>query len=647
VDEPPQEVTFLVNGREAGKVTLERGFHDYRLVIPAGALVAGDNRFVARYGFTRVPRELTSGMDPDARRLGVLWDTLRFETGVDPRAEVRATGRQLYIPYGVRVDYYTRFPARAALLFERLQARGDEGAALRVTVRTESEEEGSERVSPSPEAAAVRLPEVEQPVRVSLTAVPAERPKEGKEGAVPAASGVVLTRPALGAVRTAAAGRGTVAAAEAAAVARRPGQRLPNVIFYMVDTLRADHLGCYGYGKPVSPHVDAFAREATLFETAVAQSPWTRPSVASMFTGVGPKTHGVNGRKDTLSPEALTLAEMLRSRGYRTAGFATNGNVAKAFGVAQGFDTYELLPRARQHSRFVHQRAAEWLAEHGDDPFFLYLHTVDPHSPYKPEEPFRARFAPNVPADGIGSLPWLARLQTRKIPATPEVIGHLLALYDAEIAQNDASFGALMDLLRERRLWDDTVVVFVSDHGEEFHDHGGWEHGKTLYAEMVQVPLIIRFPGLGEGKRVASVAQHIDLVPTLLTYLGLPLPPHVEGRDLLPSVLADDEAGDGNTGRERAAFSYMEVDGHRGSSAVTDGWHFIDIQAPTAAEKLYQRREDPAQRQNRTGDSPVARGYLRTLLEVHEGQRRQTLRPGEGVLDEELREQLRALGYIQ
>lgn len=643
LDEPAQEVTFRVNGREAGKATLARGWSENRLVLPASALREGDNRLVLRYAYTRVPRDLTAGMSPDTRRLGVLWDYFRFDTRGDPAARVRATGRQLYIPYGVSVEYYTRFPVTGALLAERVQSRGEEGGSLAVTVSDEKGEESAGRLSPGTEPAALRLPLTGKPVRVSLTAIPAKRP-------APTASGIVLTRPAFGLERGAVVsmpgGASGTRAAEAAVAARNSGRRPPNVIVYLVDTLRADHLGCYGYGKPVSPHADAFAKEATLFESVVAQAPWTRPAVASILTGVWPKTHGVNGRQDALSHQALTLAEMLQSRGYHTAGFATNGNVAKAFGFAQGFDTYELLPRSRQASRFVTERAARWLDENPDRPFFLYLHTVDPHSPYRPEPEFRARFAPAVPNDGTGGHPWLGRLQHGSLRATRTEIDNALALYDAEIAQNDASFGALIELLRKRGLWDNTAVVFLSDHGEEFHDHGGWEHGKTLYSEMLHVPLIVRLPGLGEGRRIGEVAQQIDLVPTLLAWLGMPLPPHLEGRDLLPLLLRSEGDEPPPPSVETVAYSYMDVDGHRGTSATAQDWHLIDVRAPAPRVGLFDRKEDPAERDNRAGKSPVGLGYMRALLAAKEREKRQTLRPGEGVMDDELREQLKALGYI-
>lgn len=417
------------------------------------------------------------------------------------------------------------------------------------------------------------------------------------------------------------------------------------MIVYLVDTLRADHLGCYGYKKPVSPRIDAFAQEATLFRHAVAQSPWTRPSVATILTGLLPRTHGVHRKKHALAPEAVTLAEALQGRGYRTAGFITNGNVARSFGFGQGFDTYELLGRRRSAATDVHARAAEWLEKEwkGDAPFFLYLHTVEPHAPYAPPEPFRQRFASGVRNEALTRMRFLRQLEEGTVPASPGLRRDLLALYDAEIAANDAAFGNLIDLLRQRGLWQDTIVVFVSDHGEEFFDHGGWEHGKTLHTEMLDIPLIVRVPGAGNGRTVERQAQHADVMPTVLDALGIPIPAAVEGRSLLP-WMAGSASGDG--GEEDAAFSWLDEYGVQAASVTTPGWRLIDQRSPGFKRSLYDRRADPQEQSDRAVDRPVRSGYLATRIKAEEQPRKGMLKAREGVMDPELRRQLRALGYV-
>jgi arylsulfatase A-like enzyme len=418
-----------------------------------------------------------------------------------------------------------------------------------------------------------------------------------------------------------------------------------NVIVYLVDTLRADHLGCYGYQRPVSPRIDAFAGVATRFRHTVAQSSWTRPAVTTILTGLLPRTHDVHGRRDALSQEAVTLAEILKERGYRTAAFVTNGNVAKSFGLGQGFETYQLLPGKHNSAAEVNVEAAEWLdGRRTDAPFFLYLHTVEPHGPYSPPAPFRQRFAAGVRGEDLTTRRTLRALREGTLRPTPQLRRDLLDLYDGEIAANDAAFGELMDLLVRRALWEETVVVFLSDHGEEFLDHGSWEHGATLHAEMLEVPLIVRVPGMGTGDVVDRLAQHADVAPTILDVLELPVPAAMEGRSLLPWI-----AGDGlpAEGEEEEVYSWLNQREFKAAAVTTPAWRLIENQTPVAGRHLYDRKSDPAERKNLVSQRPVRWGYLRTRLRAEERPREGSLQAGQGTADTEVRKQLQALGYVR
>lgn len=627
---PEQRVTVLANGLEVAEVPLAAGEKEYAVEIPKRTLRSGLNRLIFRYARTRSPAEVSGGRD--RRRLAFAWDEVHFGTGLDESARVRAAGDRLAIPFGYRVDFFLRLPEGAALEIGELRSRDREPGALGISFQPEGEKERRlVSFEPRKGPATVELEDVGPGlVRLSLTAVPADGPG-------PPGSGLVVRVP-----KVVAPAEEKSASPPRALPAAAPGaRRRANVIVYLVDTLRKDRLGCYGYGKPVSPRVDAFAREATLFRNAVAQSSWTRPSVVSILTGLLPRTHGVHGRRDALSQEAVTLAEVLRGAGYRTAAIVTNGNVDRSFGLGQGFESYRLLQHGRDTAENVNARAAEWLEGVRGEPFFLFLHTIEPHTPYQPPPAFRQRFAPSVPED-LGKVRTLKALNAGTLPVTPERLKGLLALYDAEIAANDAAFGALVDLLRERGLWEETVVVFLSDHGEEFHDHGGWEHGRTLHTEMLDVPLLVRLPGVGEGRSVDRLAQHVDVVPTLLSALGLPVPAAVEGRSLLPEMAGAEEGGSG----DEAAFSWLDVDGFQSASVSMPAWRLIENRAPQPERSLFDRRGDPAERRDLVRERVVRAGYLRSLLRAAEsgGAR---LRAGEGTVDDELRERLRALGYIQ
>jgi arylsulfatase A-like enzyme len=635
---PAQEVTLLLNGAAVGRVAIQG--EEARTVLPARALREGENHLVLRYAWTRAPNEESGGESRDRRHLAVAWDFLRFDTGVDEQGRVRAAGDQLAIPFGLRVDTFLRLPPEAVLAIDDLRSRGGGPGELRVTLRSEGGAEREvARLRPGRGPAVVKLEgRGTGPARLSLLAVSKE---------TPSGSGLVLRRPAAAAPpgSGAPAGARTTAAVapapprQAAPAAGRP----PNVIIYLVDALRADHLGCYGYLRPVSPRIDAFAREAALFRHTVAQSPWTRPSTTTLLTGLYPRTHKVNNLRHKLSEQALTLAEMLRAKGYRTAGFVTNGNVSARHGLGQGFEIYKLLPDEHGSAADVNARVAVWLRRGWteDTPFFLYLHTIEPHAPYDPVPAFRQRFAPEVHDAILTKMEIFRLLELGKVVPTPEMLRSFLDLYDAEIATNDAAFGDLIDLLVRRGLWENTVVVFVSDHGEEFLEHGAWQHGSTLHNELLDVPLIVRAPGTGP-RTVQRQVQQVDVVPTVLDLLGLPVPPVVEGHSLVPWMTG----GAPDSEPEAAAYSWLSLDGSRVAAVTTPAWRLIN-DLGNHRRYLYDRQTDPGEHRNVADQRKVRRGYLWSRLQAEERPRKGALQAGEVTMDAELRKQLKALGYLR
>ncbi len=620
------EVRFDLNGRPAGSVRLAAGSWLYDLALPGPLLAGGDNRLTVR-------------SSPGA---AVTWQELRF-SGLRAAGEPRATAAgALALPFGSRLDFFVRWPDRPGLLLDRLAARGGDGALLVTVQPAGGGEVEAGRLAPGEEPLRLALPALAagEPVRLSLAAVPA--------GGPPApGAGLVLAGPALGSAarRRPAAAAADAADVDAVAIPTPPSGGRRNLIVYLIDTLRADRLGCYGGPRPVSPAIDAFARDALLFRHAVAQSPWTRSSVASLFTGLTPRSHGVHGRFDRLSDEAVTLAEILRGHGFRNAGVVANPIVAPTFGMHQGFDLYDMLPEDAAGSEEVNRRAAKLLdlvGRPGAPPFFLYLHTLDPHGPYKPPADLRERFAPGIPP-WVGSRRYLKELNRGTLKPTPEVPGDLLRLYDAEVAANDRSFGALLREVRRRGLWDDTVLLLVSDHGEEFYEHGGWEHGRSLHAEVLDVPLILHVPSLG-GRQVSALAQHVDLLPTLLAALGLPAPAGVEGRNLLATLGG---GPGGETAWDPAVYSELALSGRLGTAVTTPAWRFIERQRPMATARLYSRRDDPRERRDLAAARPVEAGFLRALLRARAVLPGKTLTRGTAEIDDEMRGQLRALGYLR
>lgn len=636
---PGQEVGLLLNGAAVGRVAIQG--EEARTVLPARALREGENHLVLRYAWTRVPNEESGGASQDHRRLAVAWDFLRFGTGVDEQERVRAAGDQLAIPFGRRVDTFLRLPPGAVLAMDDLRSRGGQPGELRVTLRPEGGVAREvARLRPGQGPAVVKLEGTGTGLaRLSLLAVAEETPA--------GSGGLVLRRPAVAAPAAPGAPAGARTAVMVAPTPPRPAVpaagRPPNVILYLVDALRADHLGCYGYSRPVSPHIDAFAGGAVLFRHTVAQCSWTRPSTTTILTGLYPRTHKVNNLRHKLSEQALTLAEMLRARGYRTAGFVTNGNVSARYGLGQGFETYKLLPYKHSSAADVNAEAAGWLRNGWtkDTPFFLYLHTIEPHTPYDPAPAFRRRFAPEVHDEALTQARIFRFLDLGKAVPTPEMFRSFLDLYDAEIATNDAAFGDLIDLLVRRGLLDNTVIVFVSDHGEEFLDHGGWEHGTTLHDELLNVPLIVRVPGTGP-RTVQRQVQQVDVVPTVLDLLRLPVPPVVEGHSLVPWMTG----GAPDSEPETTAYSWLSLDGSRVAAVTTPAWRLIDDRGNHPRHYLYDRRTDPGEHRNVADQRKVRRGYLASRLRAEERPRKGALRAGEATTDAKLRKQLQALGYL-
>lgn len=441
----------------------------------------------------------------------------------------------------------------------------------------------------------------------------------------------------------------TCATAVATCLACRPApERRSDVIIYLVDTLRADHLGCYGYPRETSRRIDAFAEDSVLFEEAVAQSAWTRPAVTSILTGLDPHSHGVQERLDALSRSFDTLPEILRREGYQTAAFVSSAVITAKFGFDQGFDTFrqrvkETIEPERPTSEWVNEEALRWLAQREPDrPFFLFLHTLDPHMPYRPPEPYRRRLAPRAdPRAGL--LEHVVALRDGQQPSSERDREEISALYDAEIAANDAAFGRLVSELQARGLYDSLMLVFVSDHGEELLDHGGWEHGATLYQELVHVPLLLKLPGgTGAGRRIGEMVRQVDVLPTVLDVLGSKIPAGIQGTSLLPLL-------QGSLRRPPAAFSSLNVDGRRIESAILRDKKLIHTLAhdrrPLGLE-LYDLAADPEEQRNLAAVDPAAVRGLSWLLEQRAKAGSPKKAP-EVPLDPELARQLRALGYLR
>lgn len=405
-----------------------------------------------------------------------------------------------------------------------------------------------------------------------------------------------------------------------------PRSERPNVVVILIDTLRADSLPFYGYEKDTAPFLSELAAKSALFENAYSTSSWTAPAMASLFTSLYPRQHGVltgftaTGKMQEIDPtitvnripeELETLPEMMRAAGYRTYGVADNFNISELLGFRDGFDRFKM--HYFKGAKFVNRDLIRWSRDIRDDPpYFVYAHYTDPHAPYLSHAP-----------DGSTKA------------KTPE---EKRANYDQEIRHVDAK---IRELFEHFGWGPQTFVIVVSDHGEEFWDHGHVGHTRTLYEEVVRVPFLVHGPGI-EPARISEPASIIDLVPTLRALLELP-PNEVE------QGVALFQAGDAEL--ERPLFGHvrrvLRDGGRTHRSALSGSWKYIHSTGAEETHELFDLAADPGESNNLVDEHPERARGLQTLLDDYEQNSRSFYATDvHTTLDDEERERLRALGYV-
>jgi len=432
----------------------------------------------------------------------------------------------------------------------------------------------------------------------------------------------------------------------------------------MIDTLRADRTGPYGRAPSPTPFLDELAAESVVFEQAYAPAPWTLPATVSLLTSQPLCEHRVALDGETVAPELATLAEALAARGWRTASLFANPFAGPISGLDRGFEIARLVPQADR------ERVARWLDAVGAQPFFLYLHNVEPHDPYghAPAVPRPLRTRVNRLLDEHRArtrIDWLAGQPpgTTRNEAQQDALRSELArlraaidrLYDADVGRADALLASAVAELRARGRLDRTILIVVSDHGEEFGEHGGWQHDQSLYEELVRVPMLIRLPDAEHGgQRVVHPVSLMDIVPTLAELLGEPgLAEGAAGLSLVPLLSSDDDPGFGaralSTRWNRKKY-YHPLEASRGNLnvAVREGsWKAI-WNAASGSVELYDLSRDPHERRDRSAERPELAARLGALARDH-AEPCLSAAPraaGPPELDPDTRERLRELGYI-
>lgn len=418
----------------------------------------------------------------------------------------------------------------------------------------------------------------------------------------------------------------------------------PNVVLVVVDTFRADHAGCYGYERNTTPHIDALASDGILFRKAIASASWTLPSIGTIMTSQYPAVLGIEGPDVIIGNRFLFLAELLREKNYLTKGIVSHHLVSARLGFGQGFDSLD-MENAQGHdhtsSPSLTEKAISFLTAANDEPFFLFLHYFDPHYDYILHDDYD--FYPDYdgpPYNGMSIL----ELKRHVPDMAEDDLAYVRALYDSELAFTDAHIGSIFDELRNLGMYDNSLIIVTGDHGEEFAERGEYwiGHCRTLYQELIHVPLIIKLPGSHKAVVVEEYVGLIDLMPTIMEFLSIEMPAGYEHQ----GQAFDLENPKGLDGRRIISETKRLA---TKQSVMLNGWKLIrDLEKGSA--ELFDLDEDPRERNNRVFENEEMFANMDALLRQWNADveaRRSKAGARKAVFTKEQREQLRSFGYIK
>ncbi len=584
---PGQRVSVFANEKPITTIEVAPSWGSYDVVVPAAALLMGENRF--RLTFRSAGP--VSGGKRSAAAIGRIEVGPAGAPGAEPPAVVDVDfggqRRRAFASSGAsRVSFYVQVPTAAKLALSHGSAAPGATALVRVA------RDGAAPTTLFEGQAAARwtdgawdlAPWAGEAVRIDLV---------GRGGGVAWGAPRLLVRGAQGQTLPA-----------------PPRRSFERIFVWMVDTLRADKVRVYNPKTIVrTPSYDAFSADATRFAWAHVPGTWSLPSHASILTGVYPTVHKATAHEARLSRDVHFVAEMMKKAGYRTALFSSNGYVSGKWGFDRGWDVNrnfirESLPNGAD---YLWKTAKTWMAAQAGKPQFLYLATVEPHVVYNPKkefldlywkEPYKGPIRPSMTGIQLGQI------KTGKLKIDERDKAYLEALHNAEITQSDAAFGAFVADLKAAGIYDSSVVIVVSDHGDEFWEHGDVGHAQSVHQELVHIPLVIRAPGVfPAGKVVEADVEAMDLFPTLLELAGLTVPPETQGSSLI--ALAHDEIG----ATPRVALSQNMAT----SRGIKVGRYRL-IHAGAGRLELYDEIRDPLETENLADRRPIALRQMRNVL---------------------------------
>ena len=331
----------------------------------------------------------------------------------------------------------------------------------------------------------------------------------------------------------------------------KPASNRPNVILVTVNSLRADHISCLGYDKQTTPKFDEFAKNNILFTNSFAASSWQMPSTGSIFTSLYPTEHGATHINKKLDQQAKTMAEILRKSGFYTVGFCCNPRLSGDYGFGQGFEFYDdysvsmmLSSMAfgqedsfdinkKRTNDLINDAAIRWLQNNTHKPFFLFIHYYDNHWDYLPPPAYDGLYDPDYQGDIDGTE--IAREPLYSNEPSDEDVEHIIALYDGEVRQTDEDLGELLAFLKEQDRFEDSVIIIMGDHGEQFYEHGHTSH-HGVFDELIHIPLAVSVPDFNEPKKINCLVSGVDVMPTVFDFVKTAIPPECKGKSLKPSI---------------------------------------------------------------------------------------------------------------
>lgn len=652
----PMSVAIDVNGTRITRLELiPGGFHDYTFEVPADRWRYRDNTLTFHWSRVVAPADFDPNVHHKLELAAAVVSISLSERGrLGPAPSLPRPADGLRTKLDQAWAFYVELPVRASLAGAvRCEpcAAGSPAGVARVTLRADGGEErelfAHELTGPDPIPFDLDL--AGEAGRVSRLSLRFETSTSFTDSG--AAWDDVALRSAAGPIDPDRLfGRSRVKRRSPAP----PLAQRPDVILYLMDALRASALGCYGQPRPTSPHLDRLSRSALLFASTTSQGSSTPPSIKALLTGRYLPTTGTS----PLSPSHPTLADVLGRSGYRTAIFSSSPWPA-AVGVTRGFgqvarDLYSGAVAAwfddaapKRGAADVSERFLEWLP--AGSRFFAYLHTLHPHNPYSPPPPWGRLDRPARPPIR-GDTDTLTDIRYGRHPTpTPAELLELTRLYLEDVHYNDHELGRLVASLGARGAWNDTVLAFTSDHGEELLEHAGVLHGFNPHSEMIGVPLILRLPGSASGAVFATAVEHVDLVPTLLAVTGADPPADLEGRSLLDPRAADafvvlHSSASSTPGiftmvRGRYKYVFAPRDGQgigigEGAARVRRRFFLFDLVA------------DPRELDNVVDDHPVLATCLhRSLRAWLDAEASEPELPPD--MDEEMKGLLQSLGYLE